>query len=95
VSGDDSGLFVVLSGVSGQLQDFSSQVLENGSQVDGGSGSDSVAVSAALQESVDSSDGELESSSRRSRSLLRSSGFSLSLSFSSDSHFFFFGKNSF
>ena len=31
VSGDNSGLFVILGGVSGEFQDFSSQVLEDGS----------------------------------------------------------------
>ena len=70
VSWDNSGLLVILSGVSGQFQNFSSQILQDGSQVDWGSGSDSVAVSSRLQESVDSSDWELKSSSGRSGLLL-------------------------
>ena len=32
---DDTGLLVVTSGVTGQLEDLSSQVLEDGSEVDG------------------------------------------------------------
>jgi hypothetical protein len=36
MTGDDTGLLVVTSGVSSQLEDFSSQVLKDGSQVDGG-----------------------------------------------------------
>jgi hypothetical protein len=35
VTRDDTGLLVVTSGVSSQLQDFGSQVLEDGSQVNG------------------------------------------------------------
>jgi hypothetical protein len=36
MTGDDTGLLVVTGGVTGQLEDFGSQVLEDGSQVDGG-----------------------------------------------------------
>jgi hypothetical protein len=36
VTGDDTGLLVVTSGVASQLEDFGSQVLKNGSEVDGG-----------------------------------------------------------
>jgi hypothetical protein len=36
VTGDDTGLLVVTSGVTGQLEDFGSQILKNGSEVDGG-----------------------------------------------------------
>jgi hypothetical protein len=36
VTGDDTGLLVVTSGVTSQLEDFGSQVLKNGSEVDGG-----------------------------------------------------------
>lgn len=35
VTGNDTGLLVVTSGVTSQLEDFSSQVLKNGSEVDG------------------------------------------------------------
>lgn len=36
VTGDDTGLLVVTSGVTSQLEDFGSQVLKDGSEVDGG-----------------------------------------------------------
>jgi hypothetical protein len=36
MTGDDTGLLVVTGGVTGQLEDFGSQVLKDGSQVDGG-----------------------------------------------------------
>ena len=35
MTGNDTGLLVVTSGVTSQLKDFSSEVLENGSEVDG------------------------------------------------------------
>lgn len=35
VTGDDTGLLVVASGVTSQLEDFGSQVLKDGSEVDG------------------------------------------------------------
>ena len=35
VTRDDTGLLVVTSGVASQLEDFGSQVLKNGSEVDG------------------------------------------------------------
>lgn len=40
MSGDDSGLLVVSSSVSSQLEDLSGQVLEDSGEVDGSSGSD-------------------------------------------------------
>jgi len=36
MTGNDTGLLVVTSGVSGQLEDFGSEVLEDGGEVDGG-----------------------------------------------------------
>lgn len=38
MTGDDTGLLVVTGGVSGQLEDFSSEVLEDGSEVDRSTG---------------------------------------------------------
>lgn len=40
VTGDDTGLAVVTSGVTGQLEDFSSKVLEDGCEVDGSTSTD-------------------------------------------------------
>ena len=36
MSGDDTSLLVVTSGVASQLEDFGSEILQNSSQVDGG-----------------------------------------------------------
>ena len=62
VSGHDSGLLVVLSGVSSEFEDLSSEIFEDGSEVHGGTSTNSLGVSALLKESGDSSNGELESS---------------------------------
>jgi len=35
MTGDDAGLLVVASGVTGQFEDFSSQVFQDGSEVNG------------------------------------------------------------
>ena len=60
VAGDDAGLLVVTSGVSGQLENLSGQVLDDGGEVDGGASSDAASVATLLQEAVDASDGELQ-----------------------------------
>lgn len=62
VSGHDSGLLVVLGGVTGELEDLSGEVLKDGSEVHGGTSANSLGESALLEESGDSSNGELESS---------------------------------
>lgn len=61
MSGDDSGLLVVTGGVTGQLEDLSSEVFEDGGQVDGGTGTHSLSVVSLAEESVDTTDGELKS----------------------------------
>ena len=63
VTRDDSGTLVVSGGISCQLQDLSSEVLKNGSKVDWSSSSDSVGILSLFQESGDSSNWELKSSS--------------------------------
>ena len=63
VPGDNSGLLVVLGGVSGQFEDLSSEILEDGGEVDGGTSSDSFGVVGVSEETADSADGELETSS--------------------------------
>ena len=60
VSWDDSGLLVVSGGVTGKLQDLSAQVFEDGGEVDSGSDSGSLGVSALLQVSSNSGDWELK-----------------------------------
>ena len=63
VSGDDSSLLGVLGGVSSELENLSGEVLKDGSKVDGGTGTNSGGGSVLLEESSNSSDGELETSS--------------------------------
>ena len=62
VAGDDAGLLVVTGSIAGQLEDLSSQVLHDGSQVDGGTSANTVSVVTLAEETVDTSNGELESS---------------------------------
>ena len=71
MSWDDSGLLVVSGGVSGQLEDFSAEVFEDGGEVDWGTGSNSLCVVALSEHSVDSTNRELEASSDRSGLCLR------------------------
>ena len=61
VTGDDPGLLVVTSGVAGQLEDLSGEVLHDGGHVDGGTGSDTLSIVSLPQQTMDTSDGELKS----------------------------------
>ena len=63
VSGGDSWLLVFFSGVSCKFENLSGEVFKDGSEVDGGTGSNSLGESSCLEVTADSSDGELESSS--------------------------------
>merc|ERR1712153_159971 len=63
VSWDDSCLLGILGGVTGELEDLSGEVLKDGSEIDWGTGTDSVGVLSLLKESGDSSDWELKSDS--------------------------------
>jgi len=62
MTGDDTGLLVVTGGVSSQLEDLSSQILEDGSEIDGSTGTDTLSVVALAEEAVDTADGESETS---------------------------------
>ena len=62
VTGDDPGLLVVTGSVAGQLEDLSCEVLHDSCHVDGGTGSNTLGIVALPQKTVDTSDGELESS---------------------------------
>ena len=76
----------ILGGVTGQLEDFGGEIFEDGSAVYCGSSSDTSAGSGSLlQETMDTSDRELESSASTSRYDLRFglSGVLSGLSFSS------------
>ena len=60
--GDDPGLLVVAGSIAGQLEDLSREVLHDGSQVDGGTGADTLSIIALAEETVDTSHGELKTS---------------------------------
>ena len=62
MSWDDSGLLVVTGGVTSQLEDLSSEVLEDGSQVDRSTSTDSLGVVSLVKESVNTTNRELKSS---------------------------------
>jgi len=62
VAGHNSGLLVVLGGVACELEDLSGEVLKDGGEVHGGTGTDALSEASLLEVTGDSSDGELESS---------------------------------
>merc|ERR1712110_1033144 len=63
VTGDDPGLLVVTGGVTGQFKNLSCQVFHDGSQVDGGTSTDTLSIVSLAEKTMDTTDGELESSS--------------------------------
>ena len=63
VSWDDSALLVVLGGVTCKFENLSGEVFKNGGKIDWCTGTDSLGVSSMSEESGDSSDWELKSSS--------------------------------
>ena len=62
VTGNDSALLVVLGGIAGELEDLSCEVLKNGGEVDWGTSTNALSISALLHEAGNSADGELKSS---------------------------------
>jgi len=58
VAGDDTGLLVVTGSVASQLKDLSSEVLEDGSEVDGSTSTDTLGVVALAEQAVDTTDRE-------------------------------------
>ena len=62
MSGHNSGLLVVLGSVTGELENLSSEVFEDGSEVNWSTSTDSLGVSSLLEESGDSSNWELKAS---------------------------------
>ena len=67
VAGHDAGLLVVAGGVAGELEDLGGEVLEDGSEVHGGTGTDAGGVLADLEVARDAADGELEARLRGAR----------------------------
>lgn len=61
MTGRDGLLLVVSSSVASQLEDFSSQVLEDGCEVDGSTRTNALSIVALAEETMDTTDGELES----------------------------------
>ena len=62
VTGDDPGLLVVTGSVTGQLEDLSGEVLHDGGQIDGGTSTNTGGVVSLAEETVNTSNGELETS---------------------------------
>jgi hypothetical protein len=62
MAGDDTRLLVVAGGVASQLENLGRQVLKNGSKVDGRAGTDTLGVVALAEQTVDTTDGERETS---------------------------------
>ena len=60
VAGHDAGLLVVAGRVAGELEDLGGEVLEDGGEVHGGTGTDAGGVLANLEVARDAADGELE-----------------------------------
>ena len=58
--GNDTGLLVVTGSVTSQLENLSSEVLEDGGEVDGSAGTDTLGVVALAEETVDTTNGERE-----------------------------------
>ncbi len=64
VTRNNSRLLVVSGSISGQLEDFSTEVLQDGGEVDWGTGTNSLGIVSLSQKTMDSTDWELETSSR-------------------------------
>jgi hypothetical protein len=62
MTGDDTGLLVVASGIAGQFEDFSSEVLKDGSEVDWSTGTDTLGIVAFPQQTMDTANWESETS---------------------------------
>ena len=93
VAGDDAALLVVASSVASKLEDLSSEVLEDGSEVHGGTTTDAGGELALLQKARDTANGELKPGlgALGDGLLARSTTSTLSSSLSLASHFLSFG----
>ena len=67
VTGDDPGLLVVTGSVTSQLEDLSCQILHHCSHVHWGSSSNALSIVSLAEQTVDTSNRELESSTARPR----------------------------
>jgi hypothetical protein len=64
VTWNDTRLLVVSGSVSSQLEDFGAEVFQDGGEVDWGTSSNTLSIVSLSQETVDTSDWELEACSR-------------------------------
>ena len=62
MTGDDTGLLVVARSVTSQLENFGREVLEDSSEVDGSTGTDTLSVVALAEQTMDTTDRESETS---------------------------------
>jgi hypothetical protein len=62
MTGDDTGLLVVTSGVAGKFENFGGEVLQDSGEVDRSAGTDTLSVVALSQETVDTTDRECKAS---------------------------------
>ena len=62
MTGDDPGLLVVTGSIASQLEDFSSQVFHDSSHVDWGTSTDTRSIVSLAEQTVDTSNGELKTS---------------------------------
>ena len=69
VTGHNADLLVVARGVTGELEDLSGQVLEDGSEVDGSTDTDAAGILALAELAVETANGEGEASASRARAL--------------------------
>jgi len=61
VTGYYSGLFVVFSGVSGELENLSSEIFKHSSEVHWGTSTDAFSIATRLQKAANSANWELKS----------------------------------
>jgi len=57
---NDTCLLVVTSGIASKFEDFSSEVLKDGCEVDGSTGTDTLSVVALSEKTMDTTNGESE-----------------------------------
>jgi hypothetical protein len=62
VTGDDTRLLVVTRRVTSQLENLGREVLKDGGEVDGSAGTDTLSVVALAEKTVDTADGEGQTS---------------------------------
>jgi hypothetical protein len=62
MTGDDPGLLVVTGSVASKLENLSRKVLHDGSQVYGSTGTNTLGVVTLAEQTVDTTNGELETS---------------------------------